>query len=460
MSGARILVVDDEKAVRSALRVNLRRNGWHVDLAPTVDDALETLRSAPYDLVLTDVRMPGETGLQLLSHIRSSWPDVPVVVMTGHGSVEDAVQAMKDGAADYLIKPVATQELLVVLERALEQKALRAELKLLRQEVTERFGFGNIIGTTPAMVSLYEEIDAVADTSATVLLQGPTGTGKELLAHALHYRSGRANAPFVRVNCAAIPESLLESELFGHEKGAFTGAIRQHLGKFEQADGGTILLDEIGEINAYTQVKLLRVLENGEIQRVGGSSTLRVDVRVLAATNKDLLTEAREGRFRRDLFYRLNVVALRVPSLRERKADIPLLVDHFLRKYAERNNRPVPTIAPRVIEQLTAYHWPGNVRQLEHVIERAVILQREGTLERVELPDEAPLDDGPPPVLPPLGTSLQEALAEHERTLIVAALKECGGVQARAARRLGLSRSNLNYRINRLNLQVKDIEYG
>jgi DNA-binding NtrC family response regulator len=403
--------------------------------------------------------MPDDSGLELLGRIRDAWPDVPVVVMTGHGSVEDAVSAMKRGAADYLIKPIATQELLIVLEKSLEQKALRAELKLLRQEVTERYGFENIIGTTPEMLTLYEEVAAVADTSATVLLQGPTGTGKELLAHALHYRSSRSDAPFIRVNCAAIPESLIESELFGHERGAFTGAVRQHRGRFEQADGGTILLDEIGEINAYTQVKLLRVLESGDIQRVGGTGTLHVDVRVVAATNKDLLLETREGRFRRDLFYRLNVVALRVPSLRQRRADIPLLVDHFLEKNAKRNGRPAPRISARAVEGLCAYHWPGNVRQLEHVIERAVILNRTGTIDLVELPDEAPVDDGAAPLLPPLGTSLQEALATYERRLIIAALKECGGVQARAARRLGLSRSNLNYRINRLDIQVKEIEY-
>jgi len=461
MSSARILVVDDDKAVRSMLQVNLGKRGMHVTLAEQPEQALRLLRAEPYDLLLTDVRMPGSTGLELLERARAAWPDMPAVVMTGYGSVEDAVKAMKAGAADYIIKPIARDELLVVIERSLEQKALRAEVLLLRREVDERYGFDNLIGTSPVMVELYEQIAAVADSTATVLLQGPTGTGKELLAHALHYRSRRANGPFVRINCAAIPESLLESELFGHERGAFTGAVRQHRGKFEQADGGTLLLDEIGEINAYTQVKLLRVLESGEFQRVGGASTVQSDVRVVAATNKDLRREVEEGRFREDLFYRLHVVSLRVPPLRERREDIPLLVDHFLRKYAEKNHRAQPRLHPHVLERLIAYDWPGNVRQLEHLIERAVILTRDGgEITELALPeDPRAATAGPRSVLPPLGTTLQDALAEYEREVIVAALKEAGGVQAAAARRLGLSRSNLNYRINRLGIQVKDVVY-
>lgn len=460
MTKPRILVVDDDRAVRTALSINLSKHGMDVTLASSVAEAVETLQAQPYDVVVTDVQMPGGTGLELLRRVKSGWPSTQVIVMTGYGSVRDAVDAMKAGAADYVIKPVEKEELLLVLDRALEQRALRAELVQLRQEVVERYGFDNIIGTSKAMVTLYEDVMAVADTSATVLLQGPTGTGKELLAHAIHYRSGRRESPFVRVNCAAIPETLLESELFGHERGAFSGAIRQHRGKFEQADGGTILLDEIGEIDPFMQVKLLRILENGEFQRVGGSQTIRVDVRVVAATNKDLRQEVREGRFREDLFYRLNVVALMVPPLRDRRGDIPLLADHFLRKYAERNNRPLPNLHSHAMEMLAAYHWPGNVRQLEHTLERAVILCRDGEIREVELPSDMPtLSEEPTTVLPPLGTTLQEALAEFERAVLIAALRESKGVQARAARRLGLSRSNLSYRINRLGIQVRDVEY-
>jgi len=457
----RILVVDDDRAVRSVLHVNLSKAGMHVTLCSSPTEALETLREAPFDLVLSDVRMPDGTGIELLQEVRRRWPETPTVIMTGYGSVEDAVEAMKIGAADYIIKPIAKDELMVIIDRALEQRSLRAELVMLRQEVDERYGFDNLIGTTPRMQALYEEVAAVADTSATVLLQGPTGTGKELLAHAIHHRSRRATGPFVRVNCAAIPESLLESELFGHEKGAFTGAIRQHHGKFEQADAGTILLDEIGEIDPYMQVKLLRVLESGELQRVGGSQTLTVDVRVIAATNKDLRAEARAGRFREDLFYRLNVVALSVPPLSERRDDIPLLIDHFLRVYAEKNDREVPQLGAGVLERLVRYPWPGNVRQLEHAIERAVILCRDGEITDLRLPDEAsePQEDGGHPVLPPEGTKLQDWLLDFERQVLVEALKANGGVQAQAARQLGVSRSNLNYRIHRLGIRLSDIEY-
>jgi two-component system NtrC family response regulator len=454
---ARVLVVDDDRAVRTMLQVNLSKQGMEVVLAQDPEHALRALHDAPFDLVLTDVKMPGATGLELLGRIRESWPDSLVVVMTGYGSVADAVAAMKMGASDYVIKPIGRDELLLVLGRALENRALRAQVRELRKEIDEKYGFANLIGTTPVMVKLYREMASVAESSAAVLLQGPTGTGKELLAHAIHNRSRRAGGPYIRVNCAAIPETLLESELFGHEKGAFTGAIRQHHGKFEQADGGSLLLDEIGEINLSMQVKLLRVLENGEYQRVGGTGSLKADVRVIAATNRDLRREVQEGRFRADLFYRLNVVALAVPPLRDRRDDIPLLVDHFLKKYAAKNQKPVPTISASAMRALTAYSWPGNVRQLEHAVERAVILGGE-EITGFELPEEV----GREPergLLPAPGTSLPEAIEAIERRMIIAALKEAGGVQAQAARRLGLSRSNLNYRIQRLGIQQTDVAY-
>jgi DNA-binding NtrC family response regulator len=461
----RILVVDDDRAVRTALSVNLTKHGLDVTLANAPDDAIALLRDRSFDLVLTDVKMPGGTGIELLQRIKAGWPDTEVVVMTGYGSVEDAVDAMKMGAIDYVIKPIEKQELLLIVDKALDNRALKAELRQLRQEVVDRYGFDNLIGTTPAMQTLYEEIAAVADTDATVLLEGPTGTGKELLSHALHHRSRRAHGPFVRVNCAAIPDQLLESELFGHERGAFTGAVRQHIGKFEQADGGTLLLDEIGEIDLHMQVKLLRVLENGELARVGGTGTIRVDVRVVAATNRDLALEVRENRFREDLYYRLHVFHLKVPPLKDRKADIPLLVEHFLHKYAEKSGKAITGVARPAMDALMAHDWPGNVRELQHAIERAVILCSGDRIETVQLTDatgrELPsaASESNAPLLPPVGETLKDALLNYERRVVIEALKQADGVQARAARRLGISRSNLNYRINKLDIQLASIDF-
>jgi two-component system, NtrC family, response regulator PilR len=465
----RILVVDDDRAVRSALAVNLGKAGLDVTLADRVEAARAALSGSGFDIVLTDMRMPDGTGLDLLTHARATAPDLPVVMMTGFGSVADAVAAMKGGASDYLIKPVERDELLLVIERVLEHRALRAEVAQLRREVHDRFGFENLVGATPVMRRLYEQIEAVAQTSATVLLIGPTGTGKELLASALHYRSRRAEKPFVRINCAAIPESLLESELFGHERGAFSGAIRQHHGTFERADGGSLLLDEIGEITAAMQVRLLRVLQEGEVLRVGGSAPITVDVRVIASTNRDLAAEVRAGRFREDLYYRLNVIQLRVPSLSERREDVPLLVDHFVRKFAKREAVPAPQVDAACLPALQAHPWPGNVRQLEHTVERAMILGQ-GEALWISPPESADMEGAnvppsrpelPSPLaLPAEGLQLPDALQRYERDLIVAALQACEGVQAKAARMLGVSRSNLNYRIQKLGITVQEIRYA
>ncbi len=454
----RLLVVDDDRAVRHSLEINLRKSGHDVTLASSAEEALGHLSGRPMDLVITDVAMPGTSGMELLAQVKEQWPEVRVVVMTGYGSVPDAVKAMKTGADDYIIKPVSKEELLLIVQRALDEKALLAELVHLRQEVSAKYGFEAIIGATPAMVEVYELIAAVADTNARVLLQGPTGTGKELIAHALHYRSQRQAGAFIRVNCAALPEALLESELFGHEKGAFTSAVRQHRGKFEQANGGTLFLDEIGEITLATQVKLLRVLESGEFQRVGGQETLRVDVRVIAATNRDLRQEVADGNFREDLYYRLNVFLIQVPPLKDRRDDIPLLVDHFLTHYCQELGRPVPKVSMTTMERLTQYGWPGNVRELQHVIERAVILTRSDELSGVKL-TEAPSLDRPDEAILPEGMTVQAALREYERRVLIQALKDAQGVQARAARRLGISRSNLNYRMKRLGISVRAIEY-
>jgi len=453
----RILVVDDDKAVRTALKVNLGKQ-HQVTEVDCAEKALKVLGSKPMDLVLTDVSMPGMSGMNLMREIREKHPEVRIIIMTGYGSVSDAVDAMKAGADDYLIKPIEKDALLLIVEKALEKKALLAELVALRKEVQEKYGFENIIGTTPSMLAVYEQIDAVADSNARVLIEGPTGTGKELISHAIHYRSARCNGPFIRVNCAALPETLLESELFGHEKGAFTSAVRQHRGRFEQANGGSLFLDEIAEISPATQAKLLRALESGEFQRVGGTATINVDVRVITATNKDLREEVQAGRFREDLYYRLNVFRIAVPALSERKKDIPLLVEHFLKHFAEENGRPAPTVSNENMQRLLDYSWPGNVRELLHVIERAVILSKGEELTGIVLPEMHPQDHKTQVFLPG-GMTLQAGLKEYERQILIEALKDAKGVQAEAARSLGLSRSNLNYRINRLGISVKEVVY-
>ncbi len=458
-----MLVVDDDRAVRTALRVNLSRAGYAVTLAEDGREALERLAEARFEVLLTDVKMPGMGGQALLEAARKLDPDLPVVMMTGHGAVEDAVQAMRAGAADYVIKPVSRDELLLVLERARRARALEDEVLQLRAALADRGAFADIIGATPAIQEVYRLIRAVAGSDALVLLTGPTGTGKELLSRALHARSPRSQGPFVAVNCAALPEGLLESELFGHEKGAFTGAIRQHLGKFEQAEGGTLLLDEIGEIPLSTQVRLLRVLESGELQRVGSQETTRVDVRVVAATNRDLREEVRAGRFREDLFYRLNVFHIPVPPLKARADDIPLLAQHFIEKYALRYRRPAEGLSAEALRRLQAHDWPGNVRELEHVIERAVILCPGAIIADLKLPEAGLGQPSAPPGTPPVGEvlpeSLPQALEDYERQLIIEALRQEAGVQARAARRLGVSRSNLNYRINKLGIALEELRY-
>ncbi len=458
----RILVVDDDKAVRSAVRLHLERRRDEVVLVENAQAAFDQLRKRPFDVVLTDVKMPGISGLDLLAKVRTSWPETPVVVMTGNASVTDAVTAMKGGAADYLVKPVERDELYVVLDRAVENRNVRAELVQLRQQVRDRSSLSGMIGTAPAMQALFAEITAVADSSATVLIQGPTGAGKELVAHALHHRSRRGRGPFVRVNCAAIPSSLVESELFGHEQGAFTGAVRQHVGRFEQADGGTLFLDEIGEIDPAVQSKLLRVLEAGEFQRVGGTQTQHVDVRVLAATNRDLKHDVASDLFRADLYYRLAVVTLAVPALAERIDDVPALVEHFVKLTCEREEREVPAVSPSTLARLATYTWPGNVRELQHAVERAVILHRDAPTLEIPLPGVPALGPLAVPLAVPSepGQPLHEVLDATERALLLQALEDCDGVQARAAERLGLSKSNLGYRMKRLGIVRRGTRYA
>ena len=444
MSKGRILVVDDEANARTALAEILREEGYAVETAADGFKALARFEEACPDLVLTDLKMPGMDGVQLLKKLHEQVPEVPVVLMTAFGAVETAVNAMREGATHYLMKPLNTVELLVVLERSLENSRLRRETKTLRDQLTERYRFENIIGVAPQMQQVFKTIAQVAPSRATVLLSGDSGTGKELVAAAIHHRSPRAGGPFVRLHCAALAESLLESELFGHERGAFTGADRRREGRFEQASGGTLFLDEIGEIPASTQVKLLRVLQEHEFERVGGNQTIKADVRVIAATNRDLKAMVAEGTFREDLYYRLNVINIRLPTLRERASDVPALARHFLEKYARDNGKAVSRITDLALASITSYPWPGNVRELENVIERAVVLTDGDAIDVEHLPPDlaAARSKSDVPVIP--GASMLDI----ERYAILQTLEACGGSTGRAAEVLGISVRKIQYKLH------------
>jgi two-component system, NtrC family, response regulator HydG len=384
---ATLLVADDDPAVRESLERALTREGYKVTLAPDGQTALELLRGGGIDLVLSDLKMPGLNGLQLLREARTVAPDVDLIMLTAFGTVEEAVRAMKDGARDFLTKPFQRAQLVRVIRQALEHRALVAQNRALQQRLDDLLRGGNLIGVSAAFRRMMTLVDQVADSSATVLIQGESGTGKELIARAIHERSARHGGPFVAVNCAALPETLLESELFGYEKGAFTGAAGRKEGRFELADGGTLFLDEVADLSSVTQPKILRVLQEGEFERVGGTRTLRVDVRIVTATNQDLAAMVRERRFREDLYYRLNVITVTAPPLRERREDIGVLARHFLRLYAAKNNRKLEAFSDEALRCLESYSWPGNVRELENVVERAVVLARGPVVETENLPD-------------------------------------------------------------------------
>src|SRR5712692_4842400 len=369
---ARILVVDDAEKLRRVIELQLATAGFEVDKAGSAEEALKMVERA--DLVLTDLRLPGMDGLELLAAIRRQNMRSPVIVMTAFGTVENAVEAMKAGAADFLLKPFSLDHLMTVVHKALEVRALRDENRQLREELGRRYQLDNIIGRSPAMQDIFATITRVAPTRSTVLLAGETGVGKDLIARAIHFHSPRRDKPFVKINCTAIPENLMESELFGYEKGAFTGAVSTKPGKFEQADTGTVFLDEIGDVPGSVQVKLLRILQEREFERLGSNKVKHIDVRVIAATNQDLRAALEQGTFREDLYYRLNVVPINIIPLRERKQDIPFLAEHFLDKYAADTGNKVKSITPAAMSKLTEYHWPGNVRELENVIERGLVM--------------------------------------------------------------------------------------
>jgi DNA-binding NtrC family response regulator len=444
----RILIVDDEANARAALSEILREEGYETETAADGFKALGKLGSFAPDLVLTDLKMPGLDGIGLLQEARGASPSTVVVVMTAFGTIDSAVQAIKLGAENYLTKPLDPTTLVAVVERAMEKSRLLAETAVLRERLRERNAFGHIIGEHPSMRGLLDTVGQVGPSRSSVLIVGESGTGKELIAAALHRASQRAAGPFVRLNCAALADSLLESELFGHEKGAFTTAIARREGRFKQADGGTLFLDEVSEIPLPTQVKLLRFLQEKEFERVGGNETLKVDVRILAATNADLEERVKKGAFREDLFYRLNVIRLEIPSLRHRRSDIALLAAFFLKRYSQENGKSLKGFTEEALQRLMNYAWPGNVRELEHAIERGVVLARGERVDVEHLPPTvAPAGRGAHGVdaRPPVPGS---TIADLERHAILETLKAVSGSTSKAARILGISPRKIQYKLH------------
>jgi two-component system response regulator HydG len=442
-----ILVVDDDLAHRTMLRTLLGGWGYGVVDADDGQSAVEAVHEKPFDLILMDIRMIRVSGLEALVEIKRFNPAIPVVIMTAYASVETAVKALKEGAYDYLTKPLDFDELKIIMERAMEHSRLQVENRYLRESLASQFDRRNIIGRSVPMIRLLETVTQVAPSEASVLITGESGTGKEMIAGAIHFNSRRKEGPFVKINCAAITETLLESELFGHEKGAFTGADRRKEGKFRQADRGSIFLDEVSEMSLAMQVKLLRVLQEREIVRVGGEEVIKIDVRVVAATNKKLIREIQAGRFREDLYYRLNVVTLHVPPLRERREDIPLIAQHFLALFAERNHKNIRGFTPRAMDRLLKYSWPGNVRELMNAVERGVVLSRSEYLDEEEF--SLVLQDQSPSAEPPAPQITASSLDAVEKETILRALEASGGNKSEAARRLGITRRTLHLKLKK-----------
>jgi DNA-binding NtrC family response regulator len=445
----KILIVEDEDKLRRVVQLQLTSAGFDVEQARTAEEALPLLDRA--DLVLTDLRLPGMSGLEMLSLIQRQNGHAPVIMMTAHGSIETAVEAMKAGAVDFLLKPFSLDHLMTVVNKALEVRGLRDENRKLKEELGRRYEFDNIIGRSPQMQEIFAAVLRVAPTRATVLLTGESGVGKDLIARAIHFHSPRTDRPLVKINCSAIPENLMESELFGYEKGAFTGANISKPGKFEQADTGTVFLDEIGDVPQPVQVKLLRVLQEREFERLGSNKTQRVDIRMIAATNQDLRAALEQGTFREDLYYRLNVVAMEIPPLRARKVDIPYLANHFIHKLAPDSGSSVESITPAAMDMLLDHSWPGNVRELENVIERSLVMATGKQLDakdiKLDLPRHRPVVSGE--LALPEGMSLEQ----YEQELIRQALKKADGNKSRAARLLGLTRNALRYRLTQMGLE-------
>ncbi len=447
----RILIVEDEEKLRRVISLHLEAAGFEVDHARDAEQALP--RAAPADVILTDLKLPGMDGLAFIKEVHTRNPHAAFIVMTAHGSVEAAVEAMKEGASDFLQKPFSLDHLTALINKVLNVQSLRAENQRLKEELDQRYQFDNIVGHSAAMREIFQTVVRVAPTRTTVLLAGESGVGKDMIARAIHHHSPRKSGPFVKINCTALPENLMESELFGYEKGAFTGANASKPGKFEQADKGTVFLDEIGDVPTNIQVKLLRVLQEREFERLGSNVTRSVDVRVVAATNVDLRAALEQGRFREDLYYRLNVVPISVPPLRERKEDIPFLAMHFVKKLAKDLGSSVEQISAAAMDRLVTYTWPGNVRELENTIERSMVLANGNVLEPVDIRIEN--------IRQPSAVSTQEALLpegvtleQWEQNMIREAMRRANGNKSQAARLLGLTRNTLRYRLSQMGMDA------
>jgi DNA-binding NtrC family response regulator len=464
-----LLIVDDEPDILLVMSANLKKEGYEVETAADGIEALRKLENRDFDAIIVDHQMPRLTGMEFLERRRSGrlpgpdGNDIPVIVVTAYGTIEMAVKAMRDGAYSYLTKPIQYEDLSLQVKNAVERRRLSREVENLRHEVEERYQFSNILGRNPQVQEIFQLIRTVAETDATVLIHGESGTGKELIARAIHYNSRRKDRPFVVVSCSALTETLLESELFGHEKGSFTGAIRQRVGRFEMADGGTVFLDEIGEMSMPVQLKLLRVLQEREFERVGGNQTVKVDVRVIAATHKDLHRAMSERLFREDLFYRLNVVPVKLPPLRERLDDVPLLAAHFLRKYSEKNQKQITSISPAALSALVRYSYPGNVRELENIIERAVIMEKGDTLGKIDLKRAGaggqfdipfPMDGD----LQPFRKTKVEVVERFEKEYFTQLLRMYSGNMSRAARHAGINIKNFHEKMARYGLKKEEFK--
>jgi len=456
MGNKNILVVEDDKATRDTMVDLLSETGYEVESANNGEEAIKMVQEYAFNMVITDLKMPKGDGIQVLEQVKKIDSQTIVIICTGYGTVDTAVKAMKLGAYEYITKPIKVEEIKLVVQRALDYQRLQAENVLFQKQLKAKYKFKNLIGDSDVMQQIFQFIEKIAATNSTIMICGESGTGKELVARAIHYNSDRRDKPMVPVNCGAIPEDLLESELFGYEKGAFTGALKTRIGRFELADGGTIFLDEIGDMSPALQVKILRVLQEHEFERVGGVKSIKVDIRVVAATHRDLEKSVKQGAFREDLYYRLNVIPFTLPPLRGRISDIPLLTNYFVKKFNKDKKQNIKGVSPEVLKCFERYHWPGNVRELENLIERMVILKGEGVIEQEDLPEKL-LGTELPDVIPSIdipdgGMSFNTAVSKFERDLILRALKKTNWIKNRAAKLLQLKRTTLVEKMKKIQL--------